>query len=80
MLATLVAAGQPPQMRFKLRQGVVQRQLGRRRRTTWSIPLQRAMSKTSTYAIYTQGMDRIARWTQDIDIFLKNPNPCCSTS
>ncbi len=34
------------------------------------------MSKTSTYAIYTQGMDRIAKVDgETIDIFLKNPNP-----
>jgi hypothetical protein len=38
--------------------------------------LQRAMSKTSNYAVYTQGMDRVAKVDgYTIDIFLKNPNP-----
>ena len=38
--------------------------------------LQRAMSRTSPYSIYTQGMDRVAKVDADtIDIFLKNPNP-----
>lgn len=34
------------------------------------------MSKTSTYAIYTQGMERLAKVDgETIDIFLKKPNP-----
>lgn len=66
----------PTQMRFKLRQGVKFSDGSVMTADDVVYSLQRAMSKTSTFAIYTQGMDRIAKVDgETIDVFLKNPNP-----
>ena len=66
----------PTQMRFKLRQGVKFSDGTPMTADDVVYSLQRAMSRTSTYAIYTQGMDRIVKVDgETIDIFLKNPNP-----
>lgn len=66
----------PTQVRFKLRQGVKFSDGSALTAEDVVYSLQRAMAKTSTYAIYTQGMDRVAKVDADtIDIFLKNPNP-----
>ena len=38
--------------------------------------LERAMSKTSNFAVYTQGIDKVVKVdAQSIDIFTKDPNP-----
>ena len=76
VLATSWQQVSPTQMRFKLRQGVKFSDGSAMTADDVVYSLQRAMSKTSTYAIYTQGMDRIAKVDgETIDIFLKNPNP-----
>ena len=76
VLATSWQQVSPTQMRFKLRQGVKFSDGSTMTADDVVYSLQRAMSKTSTYAIYTQGMDRIAKVDgETIDIFLKNPNP-----
>ena len=76
VLATSWQQVSPTQMRFKLRQGVKFSDGSPMTADDVVYSLQRAMSKTSTYAIYTQGMDRIAKVDgETIDIFLKNPNP-----
>lgn len=76
LLATSWQPVSPTQMRFKLRQGVKFSDGSPMTADDVVYSLQRAMSKTSTYAIYTQGMDRIAKVDgETIDIFLKNPNP-----
>jgi len=76
VLATSWQQVSPTQMRFKLRQGVRFSDGSAMTADDVGYSLQRAMSKTSTYAIYTQGMDRIAKVDgETIDIFLKNPNP-----
>ena len=76
VLATSWQQVSPTQMRFKLRQGVKFSDGSLLTADDVVYSLQRAMSKTSTYAIYTQGMDRIAKVdAETIDIFLKNPNP-----
>ncbi len=76
LLATSWQLVSPTQIRFKLRQGVKFSDGSAMTADDVVYSLQRAMSKTSTYAIYTQGMDRIAKVDgETIDIFLKNPNP-----
>ena len=76
LLATSWQQVSPTQMRVKLRQGVKFSDGSTMTADDVVYSLQRAMSKTSTYAIYTQGMDRIAKVDgETIDIFLKNPNP-----
>ena len=76
VLATSWQQVSPTQMRFKLRQGVKFSDGSAMTADDVVYSLQRAMSKTSTYSIYTQGMDRIAKVDgETIDIFLKNPNP-----
>jgi|GEM_PF-2710339 len=76
LLATSWQPVSPTQMRFKLRLGVKFSDGSPMTADDVVYSLQRAMSKTSTYAIYTQGMDRIAKVDgETIDIFLKNPNP-----
>ncbi|MFY3383504.1 ABC transporter substrate-binding protein [Paracidovorax sp. MALMAid1276] len=76
VLATSWQQVSPTQVRFKLRQGVKFSDGSVMTADDVVYSLQRAMSKTSTYSIYTQGMDRIAKVDgETIDIFLKNPNP-----
>ncbi len=76
LLATSWQQVTPTQMRLKLRQGVKFSDGSAMTADDVVYSLQRAMSKTSTYSIYTQGMDRIAKVDgETIDIFLKNPNP-----
>ncbi len=75
-LATSWREISPTQVRFTLRSGVKFSDGSTMTADDVVYSLQRAMSKTSTYAIYTQGMDRIAKVDgETIDIFLKNPNP-----
>src|SRR3989344_5290806 len=76
LLATSWQQVSPTQLRVKLRQGVKFSDGSAMTADDVVYSLQRAMSKTSTYSIYTQGMDRIAKVDgETIDIFLKNPNP-----
>ncbi|MFN3437530.1 MAG: ABC transporter substrate-binding protein [Acidovorax sp.] len=76
LLATSWQQVTSTQLRIKLRQGVKFSDGSVMTADDVVYSLQRAMSKTSTYSIYTQGMDRIAKVDgETIDIFLKNPNP-----
>jgi peptide/nickel transport system substrate-binding protein len=76
LLATSWQQVTPTQMRIKLRQGVNFSDGSPMTADDVVYSLQRAMSKTSTYSIYTQGMDRVAKVDgETVDIFLKNPNP-----
>ncbi len=75
-LATSWRDMSPTQMRFTLRSGV---------KFSDGMPLTaedvvysitRAMSKTSNYAIYTQGIDRVVKVNDlTVDIMMKGPNP-----
>ncbi|MEY2953850.1 MAG: Heme-binding protein precursor [Pseudomonadota bacterium] len=64
------------QMRFSLREGVKFSDGSVMDADDVVFSLNRAMSKTSNYAVYTQGIDRVAKVNAStIDIYLKGSNP-----
>ncbi|MBE2262663.1 MAG: ABC transporter substrate-binding protein [Burkholderiaceae bacterium] len=66
----------PTQMRFTLRQGVKFSDGSPLTVDDVVFSLNRAMAKTSNYAVYTQGIDKVvAVDAQNFDIILKAPNP-----
>lgn len=76
MLATAWKAITPTRIRLTLRTGVKFHDGTPFTADDAVFSLDRAMSKTSNYAVYTQGIDRVAKVdAQTIDIFTKDPNP-----
>ena len=76
MLATAWREVSPTQVRFTLRQGVKFHDGSAFTADDAVYSLQRAMSKTSNYTPYVQGIDKVVKVdAQTIDIFLKSPNP-----
>ncbi len=66
----------PTQMRFTLRKGVKFHDGSAFTADDAVFSLDRAMSKTSNFAVYTQGIERVVKVdAHTIDIFTKDPNP-----
>ena len=75
-LATSWTEMRPTQMRFTLRSGVKFSDGSALTADDVVFSLNRAMSKTSNYAVYTQGIDRVVKVNDStVDILLKGPNP-----
>lgn len=76
MLATAWREVSPAQVRFTLREGVKFHDGSAFTADDAVYSLQRAMSKTSNYTPYVQGIDKVVKVdAQTIDVFLKSPNP-----
>ena len=76
VLATAWKPISPTQMRFSLRTGVKFHDGSPFTADDAVFSLQRAMHKSSNYAVYTQGIDRVVKVDANtIDIFTKDPNP-----
>jgi peptide/nickel transport system substrate-binding protein len=76
MLATAWKQVSPTQVRVNLRQGVKFHDGAAFNADDAKFSLERAMSKTSNYGVYTQGIDRVVKVDDyTIDIFTKGPNP-----
>lgn len=76
MLATSWRDVSPTQVRFTLRQGVRFQDGTPFTADDAVFSLNRAMSKTSNYSPYVQGVERVAKVDdQTIDVFLSAPNP-----
>jgi len=76
MLATAWREVTPTQVRFTLRQGVKFHDGSAFTADDAVYSLQRAMSKTSNYTPFVQGIDKVAKVdAQTVDVFLKAPNP-----
>ena len=66
----------PNQMRFTLRSGVKFSDGSTLTADDVVFSLHRAMSRTSNYAVYTQGIDKVVKVNDStVDIMLKGPNP-----
>ncbi|RST53859.1 ABC transporter substrate-binding protein [Variovorax sp. MHTC-1] len=66
----------PTQMRFTLRSGVKFSDGSALTAEDVVYSLTRAMSKTSNYAVYTQGIDKVVKIDANtVDVLLKGPNP-----
>jgi peptide/nickel transport system substrate-binding protein len=66
----------PTQVRITLRQGVKFHDGSAFNADDAKFSLERAMSKSSNYGVYTQGIERVARVDEyTIDIITKGPNP-----
>ncbi|GAA4329493.1 ABC transporter substrate-binding protein [Variovorax defluvii] len=66
----------PTQVRFTLRSGVKFSDGSALTAEDVVYSLQRAMAKTSNYAVYTQGIDKVVKVDDsNIDILMKGPNP-----
>ena len=75
-LATAWTNVSPTQVRITLRQGVKFHDGSAFTADDAAYSIQRAMSKTSNYGPFVQGIDRVAKVDAGtIDIFLKGPNP-----
>lgn len=75
-LATAWREISPTQLRFTLRTGVKFSDGTGLTAEDVAFSLTRAMSRTSNYAVYTQGIDRVAKVNDTtVDVFLKGPNP-----
>jgi peptide/nickel transport system substrate-binding protein len=76
MLATAWREVSPTQMRFTLRAGVKFSDGTAMTADDVVFSLNRAMTRTSNYQVYTQGIDRVAKVNDNtVDILLKAPNP-----
>ena len=75
-LATAWSEMRPTQMRFTLRSGVKFSDGSALTADDVVFSLNRAMAKTSNYAVYTQGIDRVVKVNDStVDVLLKGPNP-----
>ncbi len=75
-LATAWKLTSPTQMRITLRKGVKFSDGSAFTADDAVFSLNRAMSKTSNYGVYAQGIDKVVKVSDsEIDIFLKAPNP-----
>ena len=75
-LATSWRDVSPTQMRFTLRSGVKFSDGSPLTADDVVFSLMRAMTKTSNYAVYTQGIDKVVKVNDTtIDIMMKGPNP-----
>jgi peptide/nickel transport system substrate-binding protein len=76
MLATGYKQLSPNQVRITLRQGVKFHDGAAFNADDAKFSLERAMSKTSNYGVYTQGIERIVKVDDTtIDVFTNGPNP-----
>ena len=76
VLATAWKQITPTQLRFTLRQGVKFHDGSPFTADDAVFSLQRAMSKTSNFTIYAQGIDKVVKVDANtIDVFTKEPNP-----
>jgi peptide/nickel transport system substrate-binding protein len=75
-LATAWRDVSPTQMRFTLRQGVKFSDGSTMTADDVVFSLMRAKARTSNYAVYTQGIDRVVKVDNNtVDIILSGPNP-----
>ena len=76
LLGTSFKQMSPTQVRITLRQGVTFHDGSAFNADDAKFSLERAMSKSSNYGVYTQGIERVARVDEyTIDIITKGPNP-----
>ena len=76
VLATAWKQVSPTQVRLTLRQGVKFHDGAAFNADDAKFSLERAMTKTSNYGVYTQGIDRVVKVDDyTVDIFTKGPNP-----
>jgi peptide/nickel transport system substrate-binding protein len=76
VLATAWKQVKPTQLRLTLRSGVKFHDGSAFTADDAVFSLERAMTKTSNFAVYTQGIDKVVKVdAQTIDIFTKDPNP-----
>ena len=76
VLATAWRQVSPTQVRITLRQGVRFHDGAPFNADDVKFSLERAMSRTSNYGVYTQGIDRVVKVDEHtIDVFTKGPNP-----
>jgi peptide/nickel transport system substrate-binding protein len=76
VLATAWKQVTPTQLRLSIRQGVKFHDGTPFTSDDAVFSLQRAMTKTSNFAVYTQGIDKVVKVdAQTIDVFTKEPNP-----
>ena len=76
VLATSWKLLTPTQMRFTLRTGVKFHDGSTFSADDAVYSIQRAMSKTSNYTVFTNGIDKVVKVDANtIDIFTKDPNP-----
>ncbi len=76
ILATGYKQVSPTQLRITLRQGVKFHDGATFNADDAKFSLERAMSKSSNFGVYTQGIDRVVKVDDyTVDIFTKGPNP-----
>ena len=78
LLATSWREVSGTQWRFNLRSGVKFSDGSTLTADDVVFSLTRAMAKTSNYAVYTQGIDKVVKVNDStVDIMMKGPNPVC---